>query len=111
MEVAANYKVVVVGDVGVGKTSLLVTHTTRMFPDRIRTVVDTFESQLGYEDKLYALDLYDTAGSESHAELRPLCYANTDVFIMCFSIVSEKSFRACLDFWKKEIDENVDEGE
>ena len=103
-------KVVVVGDVGVGKSSLLITHTTRIFPEAISTVVDTFETQLGYMNRLFSLDIYDTAGSPDLSELRQLSYANTDVFVLCYSIISESSFQSCFDFWKKEIEKNVSGG-
>ena len=39
-----------------------------------------------------SLGLWDTAGQEDYDRLRPLSYPQTDVFLICFSIVSRASF-------------------
>lgn len=39
-----------------------------------------------------SLGLWDTAGQEDYDRLRPLSYPLTDVFLICFSIVSPPSF-------------------
>ena len=40
----------------------------------------------------YTLGLFDTAGQEDYDRLRPLSYPQTDVFLVCFSVVSAPSF-------------------
>lgn len=40
----------------------------------------------------FTLGLFDTAGQEDYDRLRPLSYPQTDVFLVCFSVVSTSSF-------------------
>ena len=40
----------------------------------------------------HTLGLFDTAGQEDYDRLRPLSYPQTDVFLVCFSIVNPASF-------------------
>lgn len=40
----------------------------------------------------YTLGLFDTAGQEDYDRLRPLSYPQTDVFLICFSVVAPASF-------------------
>ena len=48
-------------------------------------------------------DLWDTAGQEAYERLRILSYPNTDVFLICFSIGGEDSFKNTRDKWWPEI--------
>lgn len=40
----------------------------------------------------YTLGLFDTAGQEDYDRLRPLSYPQTDVFLVCFSVVAPSSY-------------------
>lgn len=45
----------------------------------------------------------DTAGQEDYDRLRPLSYPQTDVFLVCFSIISPYSFDNVKSKWYPEI--------
>jgi len=49
------------------------------------------------------LGLWDTAGQEDYDRLRPLSYPQTDVFLICFSIISPHSFDNVKSKWWPEI--------
>ena len=49
------------------------------------------------------IGLWDTAGQEDYDRLRPLSYPQTDVFLICFSIVNPASFENVRTKWFSEI--------
>uniref|UniRef100_A0A2K6RWV9 Cell division control protein 42 homolog n=1 Tax=Rhinopithecus roxellana TaxID=61622 RepID=A0A2K6RWV9_RHIRO len=91
-------KCVVVGDGAVSKTCLLISYTTNKFPSEyVPTVFDN------YAVKPYTLGLFDTAGQEDYDRLLLLSYPQTDVFLVCFSVVSPPSFENVKEKWVPEI--------
>lgn len=97
-------KCVVVGDGAVGKTCLLISYTTNQFPaDYVPTVFDNYAVTVMIGDEPYTLGLFDTAGQEDHDRLRPLSYPSTDVFLVCFSVISPPSFENVKEKWFPEV--------
>ncbi len=97
-------KCVIVGDNAVGKTSLFISYTTEVFPmDYIPTVFDGYTRSVTVDEQVVSLGFWDTACGEEYERLRPLSYPQTDVFIMCFSVVSRKSFENITKKWIPEV--------
>ena len=54
------------------------------------------------------LSLWDTAGQENYDQVRPLGYPNTDVLLLCFSVVEPNSFNNVKTKWYPEIREHCE---
>ena len=109
-------KIVIVGDGASGKTCMCISYTTDRFPgEYVPTVFDNYDAnvvmsgyQLGKSKYQIAIDigLWDTAGQEEYDRLRPLSYPDTNVFLICFSIVSRDSFQNVRDKWYPEVSQH-----
>ena len=80
-------KCVVVGDCGVGKTSLLERYTNDTFDPNFRPACyDNYTSNVIIDGFSVNLAMWDTIGQDDYDRLRPLSYHQTDVFLICFSL-------------------------
>jgi small GTP-binding protein len=97
-------KCVVVGDGAVGKTCMLMSFSNNTFPQEyVPTVFDNYNTAIMVDDTPYNLGLWDTAGQEEYDRLRALCYPQTDVFLICFSVISPSSFENVKIRWHPEL--------
>ena len=93
-----------VGDSYVGKSSVIITWTQDKFPSLHEpTVLDQWKGRRMYKGKEIELTIYDTAGHDDLASIRPIAYANTDCFIICYSVNDRNSFHNAKTKWLGEV--------
>uniref|UniRef100_A0A7S3UXT3 Uncharacterized protein n=2 Tax=Aplanochytrium stocchinoi TaxID=215587 RepID=A0A7S3UXT3_9STRA len=97
-------KCVACGDAAVGKTCMLISFVENKFPEKyVPTVFDNHNLKMKVDETVTELAIWDTAGTEEYALIRPLSYSNTDVFLLIFSITDRKSLQNVKNFWVEEI--------
>jgi small GTP-binding protein len=98
------FKIVIVGDKGVGKTCLCISQSYKQFPeDYVPTAFDMWSSYYKSKDdnKEYSYFYSDTAGEDDYDKIRPLAYTSAEVFLICFSVVNFESFHRVKEKWIK----------
>lgn len=97
-------KCAIVGDSGVGKTSMLMSYVVDKFPEvHSPTIYDKISTSITVNRKRIFVTMCDTAGQDDFAHLRPLCYPQVDVALVCFSVVDIDSYENVKSKWIKEI--------
>lgn len=106
-----NYKIVVLGDINVGKTSILSRFRYGSFDQSYMPTlgIDFFTKNLFYEDKTIRLILWDTAGQERFRSLIPSYLKNADCIIIVYDITNKDSFNS-LAHWLNDAKNNTIEG-
>jgi len=95
-EEISKIKVVLVGNGGVGKTTLGIVYTSGETPQEyIPTVFNVEEQTKTIDGKEFSISVWDTAGQEDYDRLRPLSYPETDVFVLCYSVWHKKNPDSC----------------
>ena len=103
MERIPELKVIIVGDAGVGKTSLIYRLVINKFdPARMSALAfDYLTKRIAIQEQIYQLMLWDTAGSERTAvPLHRIYYRNPSCIVLVFSVDDRDSFFN-LDKWYK----------
>ena len=102
-------KVVLLGESGVGKTSILTKFVTGIFPKLV--MVSTTSSYVSKnikvdENYIVKLKLWDTAGQERYRSLAKIFYQNAAAAILVYDIRSLHSFNEIKNYWANEIKSN-----
>uniref|UniRef100_T2MET3 Ras-related protein R-Ras2 n=1 Tax=Hydra vulgaris TaxID=6087 RepID=T2MET3_HYDVU len=87
------YKLVVVGGGGVGKSALTIQFIQSHFvQDYDPTIEDSYRKQCVIDDKVAHLDILDTAGQEEFSAMREQYMRTGEGFLLVFSVTDRSSF-------------------
>lgn len=92
-------KVVVLGNGGVGKSSLTLQFMYEDFPEEYKpSSCDAYNRELTLDGQKVTLNILDTAGQEEYANVRDNYLRVNDGFMLVFSLTEKDSFLAIKDF-------------
>ena len=102
-------KVTLIGDSGVGKSSIIGRYISGIFRGDTLTTSGANYSQKIYQknNQKVRLNIWDTAGQEKFRSLTKIFYKNASVAILVYDITRLETFEKIKNFWIKEIEENA----
>ncbi|KAJ6996705.1 ras-related protein Rab7 isoform X1 [Populus alba x Populus x berolinensis] len=102
-------KVIVLGDSGVGKTSLMNQYVYKKFSQQYKATIgaDFVTKEVQIDDKLVTLQIWDTAGQERFQSLGSAFYRGADCCVLVYDVNIQKSFEI-LNNWHKEFVKQAD---
>ncbi|KAI8343790.1 small G-protein Ras2 [Choanephora cucurbitarum] len=87
------YKLVVLGDGGVGKTALTIQLCLNHFVETYDpTIEDSYRKQVVIDDQPCILEVLDTAGQEEYTALRDQWIRDGEGFLLVYSITSRSTY-------------------
>lgn len=97
-------KVIILGDSGVGKTSLMQQFVNNKFSYQYKATIgaDFLTKDLTIDNKTVSLQIWDTAGQERFQSLGVAFYRGADCCVLCYDVTNEKSLNN-LASWKDEF--------
>ena len=93
-------KVILVGEVATGKTSLINTSIGLEFKDKIESTQSStiMQKQVTINEKTYTINLWDTIGQEQYRSLTKIFMKGAKIVIFVYDITRKETFDQ-LEFW------------
>ncbi|KAL4387580.1 hypothetical protein GQ457_09G012040 [Hibiscus cannabinus] len=99
------FKLLMIGDSGVGKSSLLLSFTSDSFEELSPTIgVDFKVKYINAGDKKLKLAIWDTAGQERFRTLTSSYYRGAQGVIMVYDVTRRETFTSLSEVWTKEVE-------
>ncbi|CAF0821911.1 unnamed protein product [Didymodactylos carnosus] len=104
----AQFKILLIGDSGVGKTCLMFRFADNMFAETFTPTIgiDFKIKTVRVRDKTIKLQLWDTAGQEKFYNITRSYYRNADAILLVYDRTEAVTFQN-IARWMRNIDENV----
>ena len=100
-------KVVLLGEAGVGKTSIIQQFTSHKFdPDILSSISSQYTAKtIDFLDinRAIKFDLWDTAGQEKYRALAKIFYKDAKIIIFVYDITNKKSFEGIKKYWFEQV--------
>ncbi|XP_076465776.1 GTP-binding protein Rit2-like [Babylonia areolata] len=95
------FKLVILGDGGVGKSALVIQFVSHRFQEyHDPTIEDVYEQQCRIDGEPAHLDILDTAGQPEFTAMKEQYMRKGEGFIICYSITDRRSFDEVIAYKK-----------
>ena len=101
-------KIVLIGESGVGKTSIITRLTKDEFSENQETTMGasytTKVLQLKkFQNREIKVNIWDTAGQEAYRSLTKIFYKEASIAILVYDITKKDTFTEMKDYWYKQL--------
>ena len=103
-------KIVLLGETGVGKTSIITRYIANSFSQVVMTSTGSsfFSKKIEInENKRVKLQIWDTAGQEKYRSLAKIFYQSASVAILVYDVTLKRTFENLKEYWVGEIKANA----
>ena len=89
-----NFKIILIGDTSVGKTSLMYKYTKNEFPEQFQSTIgiDTIFKNITYKGFKINVRIYDTAGQEKYRSIIKNYFKGSNGVFVFFDLTNKNSF-------------------
>ena len=104
------FKVILIGDQAVGKSSILHRITGHEFKDNYDATIGVeFGNYIvNIDGKIVKMQIWDTAGMESFRSITRIFYRGTNLVCIVYDVTKEDSYEH-IDEWYQEVENNADQ--
>jgi len=104
-ESPVSVKIALLGNSGVGKTSIIQRYTSNIFqPGIMSTTGASYSNKIVHlNDIILQLDLWDTAGQEKYRSLGRNFYRDAYIIILVYDITTKLSFNGLKEIWYPDL--------
>jgi small GTP-binding protein len=105
------FKIILIGDSNIGKTSFINRYINRNFTDKyICTIgVDFMMKTILHENNRIKLQIWDTAGMEKYKQITISYYRGAQAAIVCFDLTNRNTFKS-VEKWIEDFNHNQSTG-
>ena len=101
-------KLILLGDVGVGKSAIIQRFYDNTFEENILTTFNAsfLEKEVTIKGKKVVLEIWDTVGQEQYRSMTQLFVKNSKIIILVYNVTRMKTFES-LNYWYDFIDKEL----
>jgi small GTP-binding protein len=98
------YKIIIIGDAGVGKTCLTVKLSSGKFEEKSSPTLgfDYSAIYLKYKGKILKIEIWDTCGQETYRSLVSNFYVHSSLAVVVYAIDEQESFNS-IEEWLRQV--------